>query len=74
MQALWVAWSATVVDSAKGAISKSIRRVPHLQSPTAPVHSGRQGTNKPKLTATYPVIDMDRRETPFDMDRRETPF
>ena len=51
---------AIVVDPAKGAISKSIRKGPHLQVPTAPVHAGGQGKSKPQFTATKTVIAMGR--------------
>ena len=51
---------AIVADPAKGAISKSIHRVPDLQNIAAPVHSSGQWTNNPIATVTKPVVDMER--------------
>ena len=51
---------AIVTDPAKGAISKSIHRVPDLQDISAKVHPSGQGTSMPIVTITKPVVDMDR--------------
>ena len=54
---------AIVTDPAKGAISKTLHRVPDLEDIAAPVHSSGQGTSKPIVTVTKPVVDMDRMGT-----------
>ena len=55
---------AIVVDPTKGAISKSIHRVPQLQGPSgAPVHSSGLGNSKSIFTVSKPGIDINRMVT-----------